>query len=36
MKTVAQKMGIKENASAYFVNAPDEALDTRLTRRNLP
>jgi len=27
MKTVAQKMGIKENASAYFVNAPDEALD---------
>ena len=27
MKTVAQKMGIKENASAYFVNAPKEAVE---------
>lgn len=26
MKTVAQKMGIKENSSAHFVNAPDDAL----------
>lgn len=26
MKTVAQKMGIKENSSAHFVNAPGDAL----------
>lgn len=26
MKTVAQKMGIKENSSGHFVNAPDDAL----------
>lgn len=27
MKTVAQKMGIKENSMAYFVNAPKEAIE---------
>ncbi len=27
MKTVAQKMGIKEHAATYFVNAPQEAID---------
>lgn len=26
MKTVAQKMGIKEHSKAYFVNAPKEAV----------
>ncbi len=27
MKTVSQKMGIKENSRAFFINAPDEAID---------
>lgn len=27
MKTVAQKMGIKQNSLAYLVNAPKEAMD---------
>lgn len=27
MKTVAQKMGIKENAKAYFMNAPELAIE---------
>lgn len=27
MRTVAQKMGIKENARTFFVNAPDEAIE---------
>lgn len=27
MKTVAQKMGIKENARTYFVNASNEAIN---------
>jgi len=27
MKTVAQKMGIKEKACAYFTNAPKEAIE---------
>jgi len=27
MRTVAQKMGIKEKSSAYFENAPKEALE---------
>jgi len=27
MKTVAQKMGVKENTSAYFVNAPKELIE---------
>jgi len=27
MKTVAQKMGIKENVVTYFFNAPKEAID---------
>lgn len=27
MKTVAQKMGIKENDQSHFVNAPKEAID---------
>lgn len=26
MKTVAQKMGVKENSSSHFVNAPNDAL----------
>lgn len=28
MKTVSQKMGIKENARSYFVNAPTEAIES--------
>ena len=32
MKTVAQKMGIKENDQSHFVNAPKEAIDAM----NLP
>ncbi|WP_156308713.1 hypothetical protein [Sphingobacterium endophyticum] len=27
MKTVAQKMGVKEKSLAYFVNAPKEAIE---------
>lgn len=27
MKTVAQKMGIKEHAATYLVNAPQDAID---------
>ena len=27
MKTVSQKMGIKENAHALFINAPSDAID---------
>lgn len=26
MRTVAQKMGIKENSTVFFVNAPEEAI----------
>ena len=26
MKTVAQKMGIKEGSRAYFINAPSDAV----------
>ncbi len=28
MKTVAQKMGIKENSRVFFINAPSDAIDT--------
>ncbi|AZI27647.1 MAG: hypothetical protein ABWZ79_03155 [Pedobacter agri] len=28
MKTVAQKMGIKENAKTFFMNAPKEAIES--------
>lgn len=27
MKTVAQKMGIKENSKTYFMNAPNDAIE---------
>lgn len=27
MKTIAQKMGVKENAKTYFINAPKEAIE---------
>lgn len=27
MKTVSEKMGIKENSSAFYINAPDDAID---------